>query len=223
VDHEPRPGVRPEKSARDRLIRLAATHPTWALGFQDEVWWSRLARPSLRTWIEEDDRLRLVEQAVATDDPDPKALACYGLLLRANPTDQDAADRMWLRFVDGRPVSAVTIDYLDWCCRKLHADGKEALCLIWDNAPWHVSHLVRDWIRDHNRQVKRQGRGVRILAGYLPSKSPWLNAIEATWVHGKRRVVEADGLLTAHQLATRVCDAYSCPHEPHLVMPKKVA
>jgi hypothetical protein len=76
---------------RDRLIRLAASHPTWALGFQDEVWWSRLARPSLRTWAEEDDRPRLVEQAVAKDDPDPKALACYGLLLRADPTEHDAA------------------------------------------------------------------------------------------------------------------------------------
>ena len=45
---------------RDRLIRLAASHPTWALGFQDEVWWSRLARPSLHAWAEEDDVLRLV-------------------------------------------------------------------------------------------------------------------------------------------------------------------
>src|SRR5438105_3455573 len=125
-------------------------------------------------------RLRLAEQAVAKDDPDPKALACYGLLLRADPTEQDAADQMWLRFVEGRPVSAVTIDYLDWCCRKLHADGKDALFLIWDNAPWHVSHLVRDWIRDHNRQVKQRGVGVRIIACYLPIKSPWLNAIEAT-------------------------------------------
>ena len=111
MDHEPRPGVRTEKSARDRLIRLAATHPTWALGFQDEVWWSRLARPGLRTWIAADDRLRLVEQAVATDDPDPKALACYGLLVRADPTDDAATDEVWLRFVEGRPVSPVTIDY----------------------------------------------------------------------------------------------------------------
>ena len=160
-------------------MRLAASHPTWALGFQDEVWWSRLARPSLRTWVEEDDRLRLVEQAVAKDDPDPKALACDGLLLRADPTDAQATDEIWLRFVDGRPVSPVTIDYLDGCCRKLHAAGKEALLLIWDNAAWHVSHQVRDWLRDHNRQVKQHGRGVRIIAGYLPSKSPWLNAIEA--------------------------------------------
>jgi DDE superfamily endonuclease len=228
VDHQPRPRVRTEKSARDRLIRLAASHPTWALGFQDEVWWSRLARPSLHTWVEADDCMRLVEQAVAKDDPDPKALACYGLLLRADPTDQEATnqeatDQMWLRFVDGRPVSPVTIDYLAWCCRKLQADGKEALLLIWDNAPWHVSQQVRAWIRDHNRQVKHDGDGVRIIACYLPIKSPWLNAIEATWVHGKRRVVEADRLLTITELADRVSDAYGCPHEPHLVIPEKVA
>jgi hypothetical protein len=223
VDHQPRPRVRTKKSARDRLIRLAACHPTWALGFQDEVWWSRLARPSLHAWVEEDDVVRLVEQAVATDDPDPKALACYGLLLRADPSVADAADEMWLRFVDGRPVSPVTIDYLDWCCRKLQAAGKEALLLIWDNAPWHASHQVRTWIRDHNRQVKLGGDGVRIVACYLPIKSPWLNAIEATWVHGKRRVLEADGLLTIHELADRVSDAYGCPHEPHLAIPDHTA
>jgi len=165
----------------------------------------------------------LVEQTVAKDDPDPKALACYGLLLRAEPSEKDAADRMWLRFVDGRPVSSVTIDYLDWCCRKLQAADKEALFLIWDNAPWHVSQQVRTWIRDHNRQVKQRGDGVRIIACYLPVKSPWLNAIEATWVHGKRRVIESDRLLTIQELADRVSDAYRCPHEPHLVMPKKVA
>src|SRR5256885_1509069 len=101
VDHQPGSRVRTKKSARDRLIRLAASHPTWALGFQDEVGWSRLARPGLRTWVEEDHRLRLVEQVVAKDDPDPKALACYGLLLRADSSTEDAADQMWLRFVDG--------------------------------------------------------------------------------------------------------------------------
>jgi transposase len=223
VDHQPGPRVRTKKSQRDRLIRLAASHPRWVLGFQDEVWWSRLARPSLRTWEDGDDCLRLVEQTVAKDDPDPKALACYGLLLRADPREQDAADQMWLRFVDGRPVSSVTIDYLDWCCRKLHADGREALLMIWDNAPWHASQQVRTWIRDHNRQVKQDSDGVRIIACYLPVKSPWLNAIEATWVHGKRRVVEADRLLTIDELAERVSDAYGCPHEPHLAIPEKVA
>jgi transposase len=138
-------------------------------------------------------------------------------------TAEPVSDEVWLRFVDGRPVSPVTVDYLDWCCRKLHAAGKEALRLIWDNAAWHASQQVRAWIRDRNRRVERRGQGVRIIACYLPSKSPWLNAIEAVWVHGKRRVVEADRLLTSDELAARVCDAYGCPHEPHLAFPEQAA
>ena len=168
--------------------------------------------------------MRLVEQTVAKDDPDPKALACYGLLLRADPIrDEDAADQMWLRFVDGRPVSAVTIDYLDWCCRKLHAVGKEALLLIWDNAPWHVSQQVRTWIRTHNHQVKQHGDGVRIIACYLPIKSPWLNAIESQWIYSKRKVIEPERLLGAHELAERVCGVFGSPHYEHLSIPQEVA
>jgi len=35
-------------------MRLVATHPTWALGFEDEVWWSRLAQPALHPWAAPD-------------------------------------------------------------------------------------------------------------------------------------------------------------------------
>ena len=52
---------------------------------------------------------------------------------------------------------------------------------------------------------------------------PWLNAIEAIWVHSKRRVVRANRLLTITELAERASEIYGCPHEPHLVMPTKVA
>src|SRR5215470_14764112 len=142
-----------EKKRRDRLMALAATHPTWVLGFQDEVWWGRLAQPALHSWAEADQPLRLVEQAVAKDDPDPKALACYGLLVRWAQAEGGWHEEGWLRFVDGRPISTVTTEYLAWCCAKLAALGKEALLLAWDNAPWHVSKAVRTWIRAHNRQV----------------------------------------------------------------------
>ena len=57
----------------------------------------------------------------------------------------------------------------------------------------------------------------------LPKQSPWLNAIEPKWVHGKRRVVEADGLLTAYELAERVCKTFDCPHYEHLYIPEQVA
>jgi transposase len=223
VDHQPGPGVRAEKSARDRLIRLAATHPDWALGFEDEVWWSRLAAPALRSWAAADRPLRLVEQAVAKGDPDPKALACYGLLVRWADGQGGWQERAWLRFVDGRPVSALTTQYLAWCCAKLQAAGKTALLLVWDNAPWHVSAAVRAWIRDHNRRVKRGAAAVRIVSCYLPIKAPWLNPIEPKWAHGKRRVAEPARLLPASELADRVCAAFDCPHEPHLAIPDDAA
>ena len=94
--------------------------PDWALAFEDEVWWSRFAHPALRAWAAPDRPLRLVEQAVAKDDPDPKALACYGLLVRwwDRGTDAPPHEEAWLRFVDGRPVSAVTTRFLAWSCAQ---------------------------------------------------------------------------------------------------------
>src|SRR5262249_320095 len=192
--------------------------PDWALGFADEVWWSRLARPALHAWAEADHPLRLVEQTVAKADADPKALACYGLLVRC--AQQEEA--VWLRFVDGRPVSALTTQLRDWCCARLEALGVRVWGLIWDNAPWHVSQAVRAWIRAHNRAVKQQGHGIRLLACYLPVKSPWLNPIEPKWIHSKRAIVEPTRLLSAQEVAERVCAYQGCPHEPHLALPDPV-
>jgi transposase len=95
--------------------------------------------------------------------------------------------------------------------------------VIWDNASWLISQEVRRFIRAHNRQVKQTGGGVRLVTCYLPSKSPWLNPIEPKWVHGKRRVVEPERLLTSRELAERVCATFNCPYEPHLSIPEKVA
>jgi hypothetical protein len=180
------------------------------------VWWSRLAQPQLHSWA--DQPLRLIEQTVAKADPDPKALACYGLLVRR--ASQDEA--VWLRFVQGRPVSAITTQFLEWCCPKLAALGVPVWALIWDNASWHVSKAVRAWIRTHNRAVKHEGHGVRILVCYLPVKSPWLNPIEPKWVHSKRAIVEPTRLLSAQEVADRVCAYHGCPHEPHLSLPDPV-
>jgi SAM-dependent methyltransferase len=43
-----------------------------------------------------------------------------------------------------------------------------------------------------------------------------LNPIEPKWVHAKRNVVETDGLLSARQLAERICAYFHCSYEPHL-------
>src|SRR6266545_4389622 len=148
LDYQPRSRLRQEKKQRDRLIRLAIRQPSWAVGFADEVWWSRLAEPDLHTWQDEGQVTQLYELARAKDDADPKALACYGMLLRRRPQH---ADHMLMRFVKGRPVSALTTDFLAWCCERLACQGVRALLLIWDNASWHTSQQVRSWVRQHNQ------------------------------------------------------------------------
>ena len=101
--------------------------------------------------------------------------------------------------------------------------GKKVVVLIWDNASWHISRETKRWVGEHNRQLKKSGRGVRIVSCLLPKKSPWLNAIEPKWIPGKRRVVEPDGLLGAYELAERVCSAFGCPHYEHLSITENVA
>ncbi len=197
-------------------MEVGGANPRWAIGFLDECWWSRVALPTFNSWAEKGEPMRLLQRSVAKNDPEPKAVSCYGLYL-------PETDETWLRFVDGRPVSGITTQFLGWCCERLEALGKKVLLLIWDNASWHVSKEVRRWLGRHNREVKESGRGVRIVGCLLPKQSPWLNAIEPKWVHGKRKVVEPGGLLGAHELAERVCRAFGCPHYEHLSVPQKVA
>ena len=191
----------PEKKRRAQVIQRANTQPTWALGFGDDVWWSRLTQPNHHGWTATQATPKLQELTLPTGDADPKALPWYGLLVRPGPQQ---ADPLWLRFVAGRPVSAVTLDFLAWCSAQLAAHGFTALLLIWANASWHRSHAVRHWLRQHNQQVKQGAEGVRIVVCPLPSKSPWLNPIEPQWVHGKRAVSEPDRLLSADELEARV-------------------
>jgi len=183
------------------------------VGYQDEVWWSRLAQPRLHTWTHSDSSLRLVELAVPKGDQDPKALCCYGLL-------RDDLNKIMLRFVDGRAVSHVTTAYLEWVCEGLAAEGKSVLVLVWDNARWHTSKEVVDWIRLHNRLMLAQQRagkaGVRIIPCWLPVKSPWLNPIEPRWMHGKRNIVEPTRTLTSQELADRICTYFDSQHFDHL-------
>jgi hypothetical protein len=174
----------------------------------------------MHAWAASATALRLIEQVRAPDDPDPKALACYGLLVRALSTTRE---QLWLWFAMGQPVSALTTQFLAWCCDHLAALGMRASLPMWDNASWHTSQRVRTWIRDHNHQVKQRGCGVHVLPCRLRSKSPWLTPIEPKWVHGRRAVMEPGRLLPADELADRVCAYYECTYEAHLSVSEKAA
>ncbi len=103
----------------------------------------------------------------------------------------------------------MTCAFLAWVAERLAAEGVRVLALVWDNAFWHIGREVRD-SRTHNREVKRTGRGCPRLICRLPSRSPWLNAIEPRWAHGKRAVVEPADKLTGIELKQRLCGHYRC-------------
>lgn len=84
-------------------------------GYEDEVWFSRLAQPQLRTWAPHSP-LRLFAKEADPKDPDPVALACYGVLRADN-------QQMLLRFVEGRPVSHVTTQFLQWLVESLAGES----------------------------------------------------------------------------------------------------
>ncbi len=214
----PDPAYAHEKK-RDRLIRLAATHPDWVLGFQDECWWSRLAQPNLHAGAG-DEPLRLCRSwRSASRTRTPRR---HGLLRAvAGRHRRDAAAFC------GRPAGEPGDDGLFglglWGSWRGKASRR--LLLVWDNASWHISQRVRAWLKEHNRRTKREG-GVRLLVCRLPSKSPWLNSIEPKWVHGKRAIVEPEQVLTAREVETRACDYYGCTQHEHLQQtdpPKKLA
>ena len=187
-------------------MALCSGCPDLALGSLDEVWWSPLAQPTVRAWAQQEP-VRLVEKGLGKGDAEREALACYGLFV-------PQTGKMLLRFVHGRPLSQVTCDFLAWIAEQFATQGKRALFLVWDNARWHTSKIVGQWIKAHNRHVKKGG-GCRLVVCSLPSKGPWLNPIAPKWMHGKKAVAEPERVLSASELMERVCAYYQCePLEP---------
>jgi transposase len=203
----PDPDYAVKKARRDRLIRLAAQHPEWVLGFEDEVWWSRLARPSLHAWTD-GDPLKVQVLTADENDPDPDAIACYGFL-------RLDTRQVMLRFVEDRPLGDVTIQFLDWVCWGVAQEGKKVLIVIWDDASWHTAEAVSCWVREHNQRAKQTG-GIKIVICELPVASPWLNNIEPCWKHAKKAILEPDRKLTAKETTTRVCQHFGCELLPFL-------
>lgn len=150
----------------------------------------------------------MVATPATTHDPEPKALACYGLR-RTDP------EQIWLRFGAERPVSALTTQFGHWSCWRWQRQGKKALRVVWDNASWHVSGAVRHWVRAHNTEANRRG-DVRLVLCQLPAKSPWLNRIEPHWLHGKKAIVEPQRKLPAAALMARVHTYCGCQQWPLL-------
>jgi transposase len=206
----PDPDYAAKKARRDRLIRLATKHPEWVLGFEDETWWSRLAQPSRHTWVD-GPPMKVQVPKRDTRDVDQEAICCYGML-------RNDTRKVMLRFVEGRPLGEVTIQFLDWLCWSIGREGKEKLIVVWDEASWHTSDTTLDWVRQHNRLAKRESMPKLTICD-LPTGSPWLNNIEPCWTHARKAIMEPDRKLTTQEITNRVCEYFGCQMLPCLKQP----
>ena len=115
---------------------------------------------------------------------------------------------MHLAFCPGQPTSDYTLAFLPQLVDIGRNEGKRVVIVVWDHASWHKSKCVRHWVRAHNQLAKQNG-DVRLIVWLLPKKNPWLNPIEAHWVHGKRAVLEAgNNTLTVSILRQRMGDHF---------------
>lgn len=162
---------------------------------EDEGWFSRVEQPALHAW-RADKPLALVQREPAEMEPD-KALACSGVARQDNV-------QVYLYFTPTRPVSEETWQFVQALIELARQESRRVLVLIWDNAGWHLSKRLRQWIRDHNRAAKVHG-DVRVLTQLLPLKSPWLNPIAPRWVHAKRAICEPNGTLSVTETQRRPC------------------
>jgi len=203
----PDPNYAAKKARRDRLVQLAAQHPDWVLGFEDEVWWSRLARPSLHAWTDRDP-LKVQLLCAGDNDPDPDAIACYGFL-------RLDTRKVVCRFLENRPLADITIQFLDWIGWSVAQEGKKVLIVIWDDASWHTADAVSLWVREYNQRAK-QCSGIKLVICELPVASPWLNNIEPCWKHAKKAILDPERKLTAQETVSRVCEHFGCELLPYL-------
>jgi len=94
--------------------------------------------------------------------------------------------------------------------------GKRYLVIIWDNARWHTSRKVQQWLAEHNQQAAEH-EVPRLFVYGLPTYSPWLNPTEAVFTQNKRRSLFGENQPDADMLRKRVEVNLCCFH------PKKTA
>lgn len=174
---------------------MADHHADWLLCEEDESWFHRFRQPLLRTWSPIAHPPTLLERSIPKGTID-KAVSCFGALCQE-------LDDIFLDFAQGYPNSEQMWWFIIKLLQLARQQQRRVLVLIWDNAPWHTSKRIREWIRAYNQAAKVAGE-VRLLVFWLPRKSPWLNPIEPHWGHAKKHVHEPTGDLPTPELKRRV-------------------
>jgi hypothetical protein len=179
VARESRPGVRPKKRWRDRLIRWVLKDIQHRAGvFIDESWfvlWPRQAE----SWARRRRPQRIPKNKSWDRKHRPPSCALYATM-----------------DVEGRQVEGEwhetwnqeeTWEHLKGVIKRYQERGIRYLVVFWDHAPWHIAQSVKQKVAEHNREARQKG-GIRVLLFYLPIRSPWLMPLEPVFGQTKRAV-----------------------------------
>ena len=192
----PDPDYAAKKERIERLVERFCERDEMELMYEDESWFSRHAMPRLRSYGPRGERTRIPIRE-ASGDQTQKAVAVYGAL--TIPRKQVC---IWC--VDEQPRSETTWSFLKRLVDYARRNHRRWLVVIWDNAPFHKSQRLIQWIREHNRAQSDRSDAVRIVPYCLPTRSPWLNPIEPHWLHCKRAIYSVYTTPTPDQLKRQV-------------------
>lgn len=176
------PAYEIKKNRRDWAIATALSSDDYDLEFADESWFvaqqaSGIMNPQMGSAWTEDGKLVKVP---ASRSKGKMTLSIYaGLSLKSGQINY--------RFTHKNNTDQ-TIEYLKMRSEQCKAKGLKRLYIVWDNASFHISKKLKGWLRDYNKGVRKSG-GTLIHLVALPSKSPWLNPIEAVFRWLKRRAL----------------------------------
>jgi hypothetical protein len=88
----------------------------------------------------------LLEQSLPKGTTD-KAVSCFGALCQE-------LDDVFLDFAQGYPNREQRWWFIIKLLQLARQHQRKVWVLIWDNAPWHTSQRIRDWIHAYNQAAK---------------------------------------------------------------------
>ena len=176
------PQTRPHMHALSRAVWQAEADTVILL--EDETIFKTLP-PLRRMWMRLGQQVR-VPTPVQNDD-----LCLYGVL------DLFTGQSFHAFYDQGN--SQATIAYLE---QLLEQYPEQPILLIWDQARYHTSHMVEDWLAAHPR----------LTTMLLPKYAAELNPIEAIWRQLKDRV--AANLNRSLEAIQEACDWFFEQHLP---------
>lgn len=166
-----------KKARRDKLLAWARQDPSLMVVYQDESWFSGNAKP-VRCYGR-----RGQPRDVSVDKPAHKLKGAWVLYAAL-----EAVTGKVHRHYAPRCNQTQVRHQLETLLEHFQAEGKRVLVVLWDNASWHTAQALRHWYHHYNQKAKYEGL-IRLLLVALPSRSPWLNAIEAVFGQAKRHIV----------------------------------